>query len=93
MSTPVHLCSHSARIRMGREFEMLAEYLEARGCCRVILAQNGEEALKFVKEKHPDIVLMDIQMPVMDGLEATRRLKADDDVKQIPIIALTGKAF
>jgi len=53
-------------------------------------AQNGEEALAAVAKARPDLILMDIQLPVMDGYEATRRLKADPSLRTIPIIAVTS---
>jgi two-component system cell cycle response regulator DivK len=53
-------------------------------------AQNGEEALAAVAKDRPDLILMDIQLPVMDGYEATRRLKADPSLRTIPIIAVTS---
>lgn len=58
--------------------------------CQV--AANGQQALDVVDEFEPDIILMDLMMPVLDGLEATRRLKADARTRGIPILALTGNA-
>ena len=51
-------------------------------------AENGEEALAAVAKQRPDLILMDIQLPVMDGYEATRRIKADPQLRAIPIIAV-----
>jgi two-component system cell cycle response regulator DivK len=56
-------------------------------------AENGEEALAAVAKQRPDLILMDIQLPVMDGYEATRRLKADPSSSSIPIIAVTSYAL
>jgi two-component system, cell cycle response regulator DivK len=56
-------------------------------------AENGEEALAAVKKQRPDLILMDIQLPVLDGYEATRRLKADPATKPIPIIVVTSYAL
>lgn len=58
----------------------------------VSLAENGEAALKLMEENLPDLITMDILMPVMDGLTATRRIKAENKWKNIPIIVLTAKA-
>jgi CheY-like chemotaxis protein len=54
-------------------------------------AENGEQALAAIAKQRPDLILMDIQLPIMDGYEATRRIKADPALKSIPIIAVTGK--
>ena len=53
-------------------------------------AVNGEEALAAVAKERPDLILMDIQLPVLDGYEATRRIKADPGLRSIPIIAVTS---
>ena len=57
-----------------------------------IEAENGEEALRAAA-KRPDLILMDIQLPVMDGYEATRRIKADPALRLIPIIVITSYAL
>ena len=56
-------------------------------------AENGEEALAAVAKDRPDLILMDIQLPVLDGYEATRRIKADPSLSSIPIIAVTSYAL
>jgi CheY-like chemotaxis protein len=72
--------------------EMLAARLSKRGF-EVILASNGQEALDLVSAQKPDLILMDMEMPVMDGREATRRLKADKVHQKIPVIALTSNSL
>jgi two-component system, cell cycle response regulator DivK len=59
----------------------------------IIVAENGAEALDKTQEQRPDLILMDLGMPVMDGWEATRRLKASDDLRHIPVIAVTSHAM
>jgi two-component system, cell cycle response regulator DivK len=56
-------------------------------------AENGEEALAAIAKQRPDLILMDIQLPIMDGYEATRRIKADVSLRSIPIIAVTSYAL
>jgi two-component system, cell cycle response regulator DivK len=56
-------------------------------------AENGEEALGAVARQRPDLILMDIQLPILDGYEATRRIKADPGLRTIPIIAVTSYAL
>ena len=72
--------------------EMYTEYLEFSGF-DVVQAGNGAEALERALETIPDIILMDLSLPVMDGWEATRRLKADKRTGRIPVVALTGHAL
>jgi len=72
--------------------EMYAEYLEFSGF-RVAEAKNGQEALDKAFELRPDIILMDLSLPIIDGWEATRRLKNDDRTRTIPVVALTGHAM
>ena len=72
--------------------EIFAEYLEFRGF-RVATAADGLEALDKAFELLPDVILMDLSLPQLDGWEATRRLKSDDSTKTIPVIALTAHAL
>ena len=58
----------------------------------VIWKENGEEALKAIKEDKPDLILLDIMMPVMGGYEVLRRLKEDEKLKSVPVIMLTARA-
>jgi two-component system, cell cycle response regulator DivK len=72
--------------------EMYTEYLEYTGF-EVVQAANGVEALERAVATRPEIILMDLSLPVMDGWEATRRLKADPATREIPIIALSAHAM
>ncbi len=72
--------------------EMYCEYLRFSGF-EVIEASNGYEAIEQAAASMPDIILMDLALPRMDGWEATRRLKGDPRTKDIPIVALTGHAL
>jgi len=72
--------------------EMYAAYLAFSGY-RVAEATNGLEAIEKTLELMPDIILMDLALPRMDGWEATKRLKGDERTKHIPIVALTGHAL
>ena len=60
---------------------------------QVVEAENGEAALAAVAKQRPDLILMDIQLPILDGYEATRRIKADPALSSIPIIAVTSYAL
>ena len=59
----------------------------------LIEAENGQEALAALAGHRPDLILMDIQLPIMDGYEATRRIRANPEMKSIPIIAVTSYAL
>ena len=72
--------------------EMYAEYLQYSGF-RVAEAKNGNEAVTQARALKPDLILMDLSRPGMDGWEATRVLKADEETRHIPIVALTGHAL
>ncbi len=63
------------------------------GNYRMVEAMDAETGLRLVKEARPDMILMDIQLPGMDGLNATQIIKADPNLKNIPIFALTGFAM
>jgi len=71
---------------------MVKDYLEMTGY-KIVVAQDGLDGLTQAKLAHPDLILMDIQMPRMDGLEATQKLRQDPEFKYTPIIALTALAM
>jgi len=71
--------------------EILAERLRLRDF-EVITADNGQEGVDYARHEQPDLILMDISLPMVDGWDATRRLKASDSTRHIPIIALTAHA-
>ena len=72
--------------------DMLSRRLIRRGY-EVVIAVDGQQGVEFAHTHAPDVVLMDMSLPVIDGWEATRRLKANDATKKIPIIALTAHAM
>src|SRR5882762_9971746 len=72
--------------------DMLSRRLERRGYS-VTLALDGAEGLQKARTENPDLILMDMSLPVVDGWEATRQLKADESTRRIPIIALTAHAM
>jgi two-component system cell cycle response regulator DivK len=72
--------------------DAIARRLERRGY-RVLQAVNGQQALDVARIARPDLILMDLGLPVMDGWDATRHLKADDSTKQIPVIVLSAHAM
>jgi len=72
--------------------EIFAEYLEFRGF-RVATAEDGLEAMQKAFDLLPDMILMDLSLPGIDGWEATRRLKQDERTRHIPVIALTAHAL
>ena len=60
------------------------------GNSRILEAKSAEEGIQIAREHHPDLILMDIRLPGMNGLEATRVLKDDPDLNDIPVVALTA---
>jgi len=72
--------------------DMLSRRLERKGYC-VLIALDGAEGLQKARTDAPDLILMDMSLPVVDGWEATRQLKADEATRAIPIIALTAHAM
>ena len=72
--------------------DMLSRRLQRREH-EILLAFDGQEGLDMMKSEKPDLVLMDMGLPVMDGWEATSTIKADDETKNIPIIVLTAHAM
>ena len=72
--------------------DMLSRRLQRKGF-EVIVAEDGDEGVELARTASPDLVLMDVSLPGMDGHEATRVLKADEATSSIPIIALTAHAM
>ena len=72
--------------------DMLSRRLERKGY-QVVLAVDGQAGVEMALSEAPDLVLMDMSLPVLDGWEATRRLKASADTRHIPVIALTAHAM
>lgn len=72
--------------------DMLSRRLQRRGYT-VITANDGEDGVRMARECRPDLILMDMGLPVLDGWDASRRLKAEDATRSIPIIALTAHAM
>jgi CheY-like chemotaxis protein len=72
--------------------DMLSRRLIRKGY-EVIMAEDGAAGVAMAQERKPDLILMDMSLPVLDGWEATRRLKADERTKAIPVIALTAHAM
>jgi CheY-like chemotaxis protein len=73
-------------------YQTISTYLEYKGY-RLMAAGNGKEAIEIIKQTKPDLILMDVQMPVMDGFETTRQIRSNPKFSQIPIIALTALAM
>ena len=72
--------------------DMLSRRLIRRGF-QVVFAMDGQQGIDLARSERPDIILMDMSLPVIDGWEATRRLKADDATRSVPVIGLTAHAM
>jgi CheY-like chemotaxis protein len=72
--------------------DMLSRRLERKGF-DVLMAADAKEGLSLARAQSPDLILMDMRLPDLDGWDATRQLKADDATRQIPVIALTAHAM
>ena len=72
--------------------DMLSRRLERKGF-EVVMAEDGAKGVHMSKSENPDLILMDLSLPVMDGWEATSTIKADDSTNNIPIIVLTAHAM
>ncbi len=72
--------------------KLFHDLLEVHGYS-TLQTKDGREALELAREHHPDLILMDIQLPEVSGLEVTKWIKADDELKSIPVIAVTAFAM
>ena len=72
--------------------KLFHDLLEAHGY-NILQTKDGVDALRIAREHHPDLILMDIQLPEVSGLEVTRWIKEDDNLKEIPVIAVTAFAM
>ena len=87
---------HTGKVLLVEDTEVISslmnEYLHYKGY-QVFIARNGMEGFLLAKEENPDLIIMDIMMPVMDGLEATKLIREVDSLKHTPIVALTALAM
>ena len=72
--------------------DMLSRRLIRRGF-QVVFAMDGKQGIELARRQRPDIILMDMSLPVIDGWEATRRLKTDDATRSVPVLGLTAHAM
>jgi two-component system cell cycle response regulator DivK len=72
--------------------KLFHDLLEAHGY-QILQTKNGRDALRLAREHHPDLILMDIQLPEISGLEVTKLIKSDDSLRQIPVVAVTAFAM
>jgi two-component system, cell cycle response regulator DivK len=92
--TPAQHCSKKVLIVEDNDLNMklFNDLLEAHGY-NTLQTRDGVEALKLARQHRPDLILMDIQLPEISGLEVTKWLKEDDDLRAIPVIAVTAFAM
>ncbi len=86
MTRKIVLAEDEPQIARLIEFKLKKEGYE------VTWTENGEEALKAIKADKPDLILLDVMMPVMDGYEVLRRLKENESLRSIPVVMLTARA-
>ena len=88
-------CSTSASTFPGNttKYRQIIRYMLAPTDYEIAEVESGEEALTAIAKQRPDLILMDIQLPIMDGYTATSRIKADPTLRSIPIIAVTSYAL
>ena len=72
------------------DIRALVAYRLASGGFEILSARNGEEALQLAAERRPDLAILDVMMPLVDGLEVTRRFRADPRTERVPVILLTA---
>ena len=72
--------------------DMLSRRLERKGY-QIVIAVDGQQGVEMAGSEAPDLILMDMSLPIMDGWEATRRIKAEETTKHLPVIALTAHAM
>jgi CheY-like chemotaxis protein len=72
--------------------DMLSRRLERRGFA-IVMAMDGQQGVEMTRSERPDLILMDMSLPVMDGWAATQAIKADPELLKIPVIALTAHAM
>ena len=86
MAKKIVLAEDEPQIARLVEFKLKKEGYE------VTWKTNGEEALEAIRKEKPDLILLDIMMPVMDGYEVLRRIREDENLKSIPVVMLTARA-
>jgi two-component system cell cycle response regulator DivK len=99
---PAFFCTNNIRLSMSKtvlivednelNMKLFHDLLEAQGYA-TLQTKDGREALKLAREHRPDLVLMDIQLPEVSGLEVTKWIKEDENLREIPVIAVTAFAM
>jgi len=96
MDAEVRIFTPMAKLLLVEDNEMNRDMLSRRLMKRkyeVVIAVDGHEGVEMARSESPDLILMDLSLPVIDGWEATRRIKADPELRSIPVIALTAHAM